>query len=203
MASRILGMGDILALVERARAKIDEEEAEKQRQKMEKGKFDLNDFRNQLRQVASMGRMKDMMEMIPGASGMLPEDADPEEEVKHITAILDSMTPYERANPDVIDISRRRRIAAGAGVQHHEVNKLIKMFEQMRGLMKQMASMSMMDRVKKMMGLGQSGALVNGAGLKQKQRSKPKQLTGKELAKARKAERDRKKKDRKRNKRKK
>src|SRR5690606_18079555 len=115
MASRILGMGDILALVDRAQKAIDQEEALKQQEKMEKGKFDLNDFRDQLQKVASMGRMRDMLEMLPGGLGkMLPEDADPEEEVKHVCAMLDSMTPYERANPDAIDISRRRRIAAGA-----------------------------------------------------------------------------------------
>lgn len=200
MASRILGMGDVLSLVHKAQQAIDAEEAAKQQAKMEKGKFDLNDFRNQLSAIKGMGSggMRGLMEMLPGGMGkMIPEDADPDKEVGHVTAMLDSMTPFERANPDKIDISRRRRIALGAGVQHHEVNKLIKQFEQMRGVMKQMASMSMMDRLKSFAGMNPQ-SLAEGGMLKQKERSKRNPLSAKEIAKNRKAERQRKKQNRKR-----
>lgn len=201
MASRILGMGDVLGLVARAQQSIDEEEAIRQQERMQKGKFDLNDFRNQLSQVRSMGPMKSLLEQMPGGlSQMMPEDADPEEEMKRITAILDSMTAVERSNPDVIDHSRRRRIAIGAGVEAHEINKLIKQFDQMRGLMKQMASMSFMDRMKNLVGLGRSGALFGGMPLKQKERSERNPRTPKEIAKMRKDERKRKKENRKRRK---
>jgi signal recognition particle subunit SRP54 len=145
--------------------------------------------------------MRSLLEMMPGGlSKMLPEDVDPEQETRRVSAMLDSMTPYERANPDIITISRRRRIAAGAGVEPHEINKLIKQFEQMRPLMKSMANMSMMDRMKKMMGLGQMGALANGGPFRQKERSKRNQLTADAKARERKAERQRKKQNRKRKK---
>ena len=200
MASRILGMGDVLSLVSKAQETIDQETAAQQQAKMEQGKFDLNDFRDQLSSIGKMGSMRSLLEMMPGQLGqMMPEDADPDDEVKRISAMLDSMTPTERANPDVIDMSRRRRIAMGAGVEHHEINKLIKQFDQMRGMMKQMAGMSMMDRVKNLVGMGQNGVL-NGAPIKQKERSKRNPQTGRDLARARKQERQRKKKDRKRNK---
>ncbi|QDU59396.1 Signal recognition particle protein [Planctomycetes bacterium Pan216] len=201
MASRILGMGDVLSLVEKAQEAIDEEEALRQQEKMERGKFDLNDFRTQLERIGQMGSMRSLLEMMPGGLGnMLGEDADPEQELKRVRAMLDSMTPHERAQPDVIGASRRRRIALGSGVQPHEVNGLIKQFEQMRGVMKQMSNMSMMDRMKKLVGLGQSGALANGASLKQKERSKRNQLSAKEIARVRKKERQNKKQNRKRNK---
>ena len=201
MASRILGMGDVLSLVEKAQRAVDAEEAARQQAKMEKGKFDLNDFRDQLRNMGKLGSMRDMLDMLPGnLSQQLPDDADPEQELRYITAMLDSMTAEERTNPDIINISRRRRIALGSGVEPHEVNKLIKQFDQMRGVMKQMASMSMMDRVKKLMGLSQSGALTDGTGLKQKQRSQRNPRTTEERARVRKAERQRKKKQRKRSK---
>lgn len=201
MASRILGMGDVLSLVSKAQQAMDAEEALRQQKKMEQGKFDLNDFRDQLQKMSSMGSMRGLMEMMPGGlSKMMPEDADPEEEVKRVSAMLNSMTAEERSNPDIINISRRRRIAQGSGVEAHEINKLIKMFEQIRPLMKQMASMSMMDRVKKLVGLGQGGALANGAGFKQKERSKRNQMSADEKSRARKAERQRKKENRKRRK---
>lgn len=198
MASRILGMGDVLSLVEKAQLAVDEEQARKQQQRMEQGKFDLNDFRDQIQAMGKVGSMRSLLEMLPGGLGkMIPDDADPEKELGRVTAMLNSMTPHERANPDVINISRRRRIAAGAGVEPHEINKLIKQFEDMRPLMKQMASMSMMDRMKKLMGLGQGGAFANGMGLKQKERSKRNQMSADERAKSRKQERQRKKQNRK------
>ena len=103
-------------------------------------KFDLKDFRDQLVSIGKMGSMRSLLEMMPGQLGqMMPEDADPDDEVKRISAMLDSMTTTERADPDVIDSTRRSRIAKGAGVEHHEINKLIKQFDQMRGVMKQMS----------------------------------------------------------------
>lgn len=201
MASRILGMGDVLGLVSKAQQAIDQEEALKQQEKLQKGKFDLNDFRSQLAAVKSMGPMRGLLEQMPGGlAQMVPEDADPEEELKRISAMLDSMTSAERANPDVIEHSRRRRIAAGAGVEPHEINKLIKQFDSMRGMMKQMASMNFMDRMKNLVGLGRSGALFNGNPLKQKERSERNPRTAKEIAKMRKDERKRKKENRKRKK---
>lgn len=196
MASRILGMGDVLSLVHKAQQAIDIDEAQRQQAKMEKGKFDLNDFRDQLGKVSQMGSMRGLLDMMPGGMGqMVPEDVDPEEEVKHVQAMLDSMTPAERADPDIINTSRRRRIAIGAGVEPHEINKLIKMFEQMRGFMKQMAGMSMMDRMKKLMGLNPQ-SIQNGA-IKTKERSKRNPLSSKEIANKRKQERQRKKQNRK------
>lgn len=197
MASRILGMGDMLALVNKARQGYDEEKAKIQQQKIEAGKIDLNDFREHLGMLKNVG-VKDMMGMLPtGLAKTLPDDEDPEESLKQVGAILDSMTPKERANPEIIDHSRRRRIAMGAGVEPHEINKLIKMFEQMKPMMQQMAKGSMADRVRNLMRMGQSGAFTGAAPLRQKQRSERARLTGKDLAKARKKERQAKKKNRK------
>lgn len=198
MAQRILGMGDMLGLVQKAQETFNAEEAQKQQERLEKGKFDLNDFRDHLAKVAGMGSVRGLLDLMPGQlNQLLPEDADPDEELRRVSAMLNSMTAKERSDPDVIDISRRRRIAAGSGVEHHEVNKLIKMFEQMREMMQKMASMSMMDRMKQLMRLGQSGALTNGSGLKQKERSARNPLTTKDRAKQRKQERQRKKQNRK------
>lgn len=198
MASRILGAGDIMSLVSKAQAAIDEDEASRQQAKIEQGKFDLNDFRDQLRKVGQMGSMRGLLEMMPGGLGqMLPDDADPEAEFKQISAMLDSMTPQERARPEIIDASRRRRIAIGYGGEPHEINKLIKQFEQMRGLLKQMSSMSMLDRMKRLVGLGRAGALAGAGPLKQKERSKRNPMDARELARSRKAERQRKKQNRK------
>jgi signal recognition particle subunit SRP54 len=194
IASRILGAGDVMSLVHKVQQAVDAEEARRQQAKLEQGKFDLNDFRDHLQKIGSMGSVRSLLEMMPGGLGqMLPDDVDPEEELKHVTAMLNSMTPEERARPEIIDASRRRRIAAGFGGEPHEVNKLIKQFEQMRGVFKQMASMTMLDRMKKLVGLGRSGALTGDAPLRQKERSKRNPMDARELAKARKAERQRKK----------
>lgn len=197
MASRILGMGDVLSLVDKAQKAMDAEEALKQQKKMEAGKFDLNDFRDQIASLSKIGSMRSMLEMLPGGlSKMLPSDVDPEKEVRRVSAMIDSMTIDERTKPEIIDASRRRRIAAGAGVEPHEINKLIKQFEQARGVMKSMSNMSMMGRMKQLMGMGQAGAFLNG-NLKQKQRSTRNPITAKDMAKKRKAERQNKKKNRK------
>ncbi|MBY0589317.1 signal recognition particle protein [bacterium] len=199
MASRILGMGDVLGLVHKAQQAMDEDEARKAQEKMEKGKFDLSDFYTQLQRVKSMGSFKGMLELMPGMSQMLGDDDDPEGEMGRIEAIISSMTEKERAKPEVIDHSRRRRIAKGSGTEPHEVNKLIKMFEQMRSVMQGMAKMSMMDRVKMMMGMQKTGALQGLAPLKQKERSKRgANISDDDRRKARKAEKQRKKSNRKR-----
>lgn len=199
MAQRILGMGDILSLVEQARSAIDEEQAAQQQERLLKGKFDLNDFREMLGQVKMMGSMRSLMEKLPmGFDKMIPDGADPDLEVNRISAMLSSMTPFERAHPEVINISRRRRIAQGAGVQHHEVNKLIKQFDMMRPIMKEFSSLSTLGRLKRFMGMGQSGAFTGDAPMRIKDRSKRNPMSSRDLAKARKAERQRKKQNRKR-----
>jgi signal recognition particle subunit SRP54 len=179
MVGQMLGMGDIVGLVEAAQGAIDQEEALRQQEKLAKGKFDLNDFRQQIVQMKKMGSVKDLMSKIPGlsqiASGLEGIDAD--SEVKRIQGIIDSMTPDERRNPQKIDISRRRRIAAGAGADPSDISSLVKQFDAMAALVKQMSQMSMLDRIRAMTGLGRAGAFNPGAKL-----IAPKQGTGKRLS---------------------
>lgn len=141
MAQRILGMGDVISLVERAQQSFDEEEAKRINSKIRKNNFDFEDFLSQLEQVKKMGNIKDLMGMIPGmGKAMKGMDID-DDSFKPIEAIIRSMTPLERQNPDVIDGSRRKRIAAGSGRNITEVNNLMKQFSDMRKLMKQMNKM--------------------------------------------------------------
>ncbi len=136
MAQRILGMGDVISLVEKAQQAFDEDQAKKLNKKFRQNTFDFNDFRSQINQVKKMGNIKDLMGMIPGMGKMVKDvDLDNESFVP-IIAMIDSMTPYEREKPDMIDGSRRKRIAAGSGNSIQEVNKLIKQFSQMRSMMK-------------------------------------------------------------------
>jgi len=146
IAGRILGMGDVVSLVEKAQQQYDEKEAEKLQKKMSKG-LDLEDFLGQMRKMKSMGSMKDLMKMMPGASQLGDMDMDDGEMVK-FEAIIQSMTPRERKNPDVVEASRRRRIARGSGTEPKDVSNLIKTFTQVRDMMKAMSGMSMMDRMK-------------------------------------------------------
>lgn len=147
MASRILGMGDVVSLVERAQQQFDEKEAAELQRKIRKNKFDFNDFKNQIQQIKKMGNMKDLMGMIPGV-GKAIKDVEIDDDVfKPIEAIINSMTPYERENPDVIDQKRRMRIAKGSGTDIVEVNKLMKQFTDMRKVMKQMANPAMMTKM--------------------------------------------------------
>ena len=140
MASRILGMGDVVSLVERAQQQFDEKEAAEIQKKIRKNKFDFNDFINQIQQIKKMGNMKDLMGMIPGV-GKAIKDVDIDDNAfKPIESIIRSMTPYERENPDSINQSRRTRIATGSGTNLIEVNKLIKQFEDMRKVMKQFSN---------------------------------------------------------------
>ncbi|MFD2742665.1 MULTISPECIES: signal recognition particle protein [Sphingobacterium] len=147
MASRILGMGDVVSLVERAQQQFDEKEAAELQKKIRKNKFDFNDFKSQIQQIKKMGNMKDLMGMIPGVGKAIKDIEIEDDAFKPIEAIIDSMTPYERQNPDVIDQKRRVRIAKGSGTNIDEVNKLMKQFGDMRKVMKQMSNPGMMSKM--------------------------------------------------------
>ncbi len=179
LVGQMLGMGDIVGLVEAAQSVVDEEEAKRQQEKLAKGKFDLNDFRQQIGQMKKMGSVKELISKFPGLNQM-PIDLDnldADGEVQRIQGIIDSMTPDERRNPHMIDISRRRRIASGAGVDPSDVSSLVKQFDAMAALVKQMSQMSMLDKIRAMTGLGRAGAFNPGAKL-----LAPKQGTGKRLS---------------------
>ena len=143
MAQRILGMGDITTLVEKARAQFDEAEAKKLEKKIRKNQFDFEDFLSQLQQIKKMGNIKDLLGMIPGVGKAIKDIDISDDAFKGIEAIIRSMTPFERANPDVIDLSRRQRLARGAGKDIGEVNAFLKQFDQMKQMMKQMNKMPM------------------------------------------------------------
>ncbi|BDQ13161.1 signal recognition particle protein [Sediminibacterium sp. TEGAF015] len=146
MAQRILGMGDITTLVEKAQAQFNEAEAKKLEKKIRKNQFDFQDFLDQLQQIKKMGNLKDLMGMIPGV-GKAVKDIDIKDDAfKGIEAMISSMTPYERANPDSLTPSRRARIAKGAGKDLQEVNAFMKQFEQMKQMMKMMNNMPMGGR---------------------------------------------------------
>jgi signal recognition particle subunit SRP54 len=188
MVGQMLGMGDIVGLVEAAQSAVDEDEAKRQQEKLAKGKFDLNDFRQQIVQMKKMGSVKELMGKIPGLSQMASglEGMDADGEVKRIQGIIDSMTPKERSDPHMIDIPRRRRIAAGAGVDPSDVSSLVKQFDAMAAMVKQMASMTMMDKLKALTGLGRAGAFNPGAQLRAAKGSTGKRLSPKEKEKLRK-----------------
>ncbi|MFZ9694457.1 MAG: signal recognition particle protein, partial [Chitinophagaceae bacterium] len=138
MAQRILGMGDITTLVEKAQAQFNEEEAKKLEAKIRKNKFDFADFKAQLEQLKKMGNMKDMLSMIPGVGSKVKDIDIDENAFKGIEAMINSMTPEERADPDLIDMSRKKRIAQGSGKDLQELNNFLKQFQQMRDMMKNM-----------------------------------------------------------------
>ena len=188
LVGQMLGMGDIVGLVEAAKGAVDEEEARRQQERMAKGKFDLDDFRKQIVTMKKMGSVKDLMGKIPGLSqmGMDLDGMDADGEVKRIQGIIDGMTPEERRDPDKIDISRRRRIAAGSGVEPQDISGLVKQFDAMAAMVKQMSQMSMMDRVRALSGLGKAGAFNPGAMLKTQKQGTGKRLTPKEREKQRK-----------------
>lgn len=141
MAQRILGMGDITSLVEKAQEQFDEVQAKKLEAKIRKNKFDFADFKIQLEQIKKMGNMKDLLGMIPGMSSKIKDLDIDDNSFKGIEAMINSMTPEERADPDLIDPSRKKRIAKGSGKDLQEVNNFMKQFEQMRGMMKNMNKM--------------------------------------------------------------
>ena len=141
MADRILGMGDVMTLVEKAQQEIDEKEARKATQKMMSGKFDLNDMLDNMKKVQKMGSLGGLLKLIPGMPKISPEQqAAAEKEMRNFEVIINSMTPYERANPAVFKYSRKQRVAAGCGKTIADVNKVLKKYEQMKDMMKQMES---------------------------------------------------------------
>ena len=150
MADRILGMGDIVSLVERAQQQYDEEEARRLQKKIAKNQFDFNDFMAQIAQIKKMGNLKDLASMIPGV-GKAIKDVDIDDNAfKGIEAIIQSMTPLERRNPEIINGSRRPRIAKGSGTSLQEVNRLLKQFESTRKMMKMATSMKSLNMMRKM-----------------------------------------------------
>ena len=151
MADRILGMGDIVSLVERAQEQFDEAEAKKLEAKIRKNKFDFSDFYNQIQQIKKMGNLKDLASMIPGVGKALKDVDIDDNAFKGIEAIIQSMTPYEREHPECLNTSRRQRIAKGAGVDIQQVNRLIKQFDQTRKMMKMMTDKSKMAQMASMM----------------------------------------------------
>ena len=157
MADRILGMGDIVSLVERAQEQFDEEEAKRLQKKIQKNKFDFNDFLKQIEQIKKMGNLKDLASMIPGV-GKAVKDLDIDDNAfKGVEAIIKSMTPKERTNPEIINTSRRQRIAKGSGTDIQEVNRLMKQFDQTRKMMKMVTGNGMANMMNRMKGMKMPG----------------------------------------------
>ncbi|MFD2531064.1 signal recognition particle protein [Gracilimonas halophila] len=146
MAQRILGMGDVVSFVEKAQKEFDEKEAEKLQKKIKSDSFDLNDFLEQIQKIKKMGDFSDLVSMIPGASKALDNNEIDDDAFKPIEAIILSMTPEERQNPELLNGSRRRRIAQGSGTKVHEINQLMKQFDQMKKMMKTMSKMGKAGR---------------------------------------------------------
>ncbi|PHR45419.1 MAG: signal recognition particle protein [Fluviicola sp.] len=158
MADRILGMGDVVSLVEKAQEQYDEKEAQKLQKRIKKNQFDFNDFLGQLQQVKKMGNVKDLMGMIPGMGKAMKGVELEDDAFKHIEAMIQSMNPQERENPGIIDSSRKKRIAQGSGQNIQEVNKLLKQFNDTKKMMKLMSNKkNMMNMMKQMKGGGMPG----------------------------------------------
>ncbi len=153
MADRILGMGDIVSLVERAQEQFDEEEAKRLQKKIQKNKFDFNDFLKQIEQIKKMGNIKDLAAMIPGVGKAIKDVDIDNNSFKGIEAIIKSMTPQERTNPEILNSSRRQRIAKGSGTDVQEVNRLIKQFDQTRKMMKMLTGNRMAGMMSRMKGM--------------------------------------------------
>ena len=163
MANRILGMGDVLSLIEKAKETYDEKEAEKLAKKLQTSKFDMNDLLAQFEQIEKMGSMSSLMKMIPGLSGKIKEEDIDERRMPRIKAIIYSMTKKEREKPSLIDAKRKRRIAAGSGTKVEDVNNLLKQFDQMQKMMKQISGKGGKRNMFKMMrGLGNMGNMGGG-----------------------------------------
>ena len=155
MADRILGMGDVISLVERAQEQFDEEEAKRIHKKIQKNTFDFNDFYNQIQQIKKMGNMKDLVGMIPGMRKAMKDVEVQDDAFKPIEAIINSMTPKEKSNPKIISTSRKQRIADGSGTTIQDVNKLMKQFEDTRKMMKMMSNKkNMANMMKQFKGMG-------------------------------------------------
>jgi signal recognition particle subunit SRP54 len=160
MADRILGMGDIVSLVEKAQEQYDEEEAKRLQRKIQRNQFDFNDFMNQIQQIKKMGNLKDLAAMIPGVGKALKDIDVDDNAFKSIEAIIQSMTPKERTNPEILNGNRKMRIAKGSGTNIQEVNRLIKQFDQTRKMMKMVTGSgmkNMMGQMSKMKGMGMPG----------------------------------------------
>ena len=150
MASRILGMGDVLTLIEKAQANVDEEKAKELEQKMRTASFTFDDFLEQLGQVRNMGPLDELLKMMPGANkikGLNNLQVD-EKQISHVEAIIKSMTKEEKSRPEIINASRRKRIAKGSGTSVQEVNRLLKQFDDMKKMMKQMSGMQQKGKKK-------------------------------------------------------
>jgi len=166
MAQRIMGQGDVMGImqkVQQVQSQLSEEEIQRQQDALTKGNFTLDQFRQQFEMMAQMGGMRELMSQMPGMGDMIPEGEDPEVAIKRIRGMIDSMNKTERNNPDVIDLSHRRRIAAGSGTEPHEVKQFLAQFDQVRTLMRQMASMSIWQRLKMVTGMGKAGMFQPGA----------------------------------------
>lgn len=177
MASRILGMGDVVSLVEKAQEQFSQEEAIKMQEKMAKGSFTFDDFLKQMQAMKKMGGMKDIMKLVPGLGSQLAGMQIEDKEISRIEAIVHSMTQKERRDPDIIDASRRRRIARGSGTEPMDVSGLVKTFNQTRQMMKAFSGLGMMGRMKALKQMGNMD-LMSGKmpGLKIKQRSQRKRV---------------------------
>ena len=162
MASRILGMGDVLSLIEKVESEIDEKKAEETAKRLEENKFDMNDLLDQFGQIKKMGSLKSILSMIPGMDKQLRDVDIDDRQMLRVEAIIKSMTKKERAKPDILNASRRKRIAAGAGVKVEDVNRLVKQYEQMKKMFKQMNSKG--GKNKLMRGLGGMNGFPGGMG---------------------------------------
>lgn len=189
MAGRILGQGDIATLMETASEKLDQEEIARQEEELAKGQFTLENFLAMMRQARRLGPMQKILGMMPGMSAMkdVLGNADAEKDMNRLEGIINSMTAEERRNPSkVIDQSRRRRIAAGAGVEPHEVNELVKQFEPMADIMKKMAGLGPIDRMRAMREISSSAMANPGGRLGRQKQGTGKRLSPKEKAKQKK-----------------
>ena len=184
MAGRILGMGDIVGLVEKAQKEFDQEQAVKMQAKMAKGQFALDDFLKQLKQMQKLGPLKEIMKMIPGMGSQMGDMQLGGGEFTQMQAIIQSMTAAEKSDPSVIDASRRRRIARGSGTEPQDVSGMVKSFNMAANMMKQMAGMGMRDRMKMAQQVGQMAA--SGATPRFKIKKRSKRLTKKERSKRKK-----------------
>jgi signal recognition particle subunit SRP54 len=188
MASRILGQGDILALIGETQKLVDEKEQVALEERMRRGEFTLDDFKSQLDKMSKPGLMKKMLGLMPGMGGMMEMmgDADAEGDARRLIGIINSMTPEERRNPKIIEPSRRQRIAAGAGVQPPEVNALVKQYDMLKPMITGMAGKGMMDRMKMVNELKDSGMLNPGAKMLKQKIGTGKRLSSQEKAKLKK-----------------
>jgi signal recognition particle subunit SRP54 len=188
MAGRILGMGDMVEMFRTAQQEFDQEQMAQAEEKLRRGEFTLEDFRQQLQQVARPGMMQKFLSLMPGMGELrsMMDQVDAEKDMKRLFGIIDSMTPEERRNPKLIDASRRRRIAAGSGTQHHEVNELLKQFDGMASIMKSMVGRGVGDRMRMVRQLQEGGMLDPGGRLARQKQGTGKRLTSAEKLKLRK-----------------